>query len=236
MAAKIILVEPDQEQREQFLATLRGSSFEVCNIVDTNAEAVEIFDSVRPHLLVLRVVSGKLGAGAALERIKKKNRNVKAVVSYDVGSTHLLMKAYSQGAIAAIKQPFGMRKVIDKLTYAIASERYEKLGGPIVRLEHAVQVRCRKMGFLSRSRVGFCERLGMTDMDLNVDKPLQLYSVVRVEIIMPQPPGTMKFFARVEDVVQTRPDSSCCFLSLKDVSSEQRKKIEGFLIQAAKKF
>ena len=236
MAAKIILVEPDQEQREQFLAALRGSSFEVCNIVDTNSEAVDIFEAVRPHLLVLRLVSGKLGAGAALEKIRKKNRNVKAVVSYDVGSTHLLMKAYSQGAVAAIKQPFGMRKVVDKLTYAIASERHEKLSGAIVLLEHPVQVRYRKIGFLARSRVGFCERLGMTDMDMNIDKPLAIYATIRVEIMLPSPIGTMKFTARVEDMLQTRPDSSCCFLSLKDVSSDERKKIEGFLIQAAKKF
>ena len=79
MAAKIVLVEPDKEQREQFVNAIKGSPFEVSHFVDTNAEAVEQYDEMRPHLLVLRVVSGKLGAAAALDQLRKAVRREKGL-------------------------------------------------------------------------------------------------------------------------------------------------------------
>ena len=235
MAAKIVLVEPDKKQREQFANAIKGSPFEVSHFVDTNAEGVEQYDEMRPHLLVLRVVSGKLGAAAALDQLRKKHPHVKVVVSYDVRSTHLLMAAYSHGAIVAIKQPFRLHRVVEKLTYAIASERHEKLGGAIVRLEHPIQVRYKTGSLFSRSRPGFCERLGLSDMDLNTERAMKPRSELKVELLLPPPAGSLKFVGVIEDVEATRPDNWCAYISLKNVSSEMRTAIDGFLVKAARR-
>ena len=235
MAAKIVLVEADKEQQDQFFAAIKGSAFEVCHLAKTNSEAVELYDKLRPHLLVLPLVSETLGAAGALDRLRKINPYVKVVVSYDVRSTHLLMAAYSHGAVAAIKQPFRMHRIVEKLTYAIASERHDKLGGPIVRLEHPIQVRHKAAGWLTRTRVGFCGRLGLTDMDLNTEIPLKVKSERRLELLLPPPAGVLKFVGVIEDVESSRRDNWCAYVSLKNVSQETRGVIEAFLVKAAKR-
>lgn len=235
MAAKILLVEPDTEQRDQFLMAIKGAPFEVCHFAKTNAEAVQLYDKLRPHLLVLPLVSETLGAAAALDKLRKLNPAVKAVASYDVRSTHLLMAAYSHGAVAAIKQPFRLHRIVEKLTYAIASERHEKLVGSIVRLEHAIQVRYRGASWLSRSRVGFCERLGPTDMDLNTEVQLKVKAAKKLDLLLPPPTGVLRFAGVVEDVEMTRPDSWRAYVSLKNVSDETQAAIEAFVVKAARR-
>jgi len=235
MAARVILVEPDPEQREQFANAIKGSAFEVCQYTDTNKAAVELYDQLRPHLLVLRVVSSEMGAGNALDTLKKKNRDVKVAVSYDVRSTHLLMSAYSHGAISAIKQPFRLHRVVEKLTYAVASERHEKLAGAIIRLEHPVEVRYKGTSLFSWARVGFCERLGLSDMDLNTERSLKPRSGLKVDLLLPPPAGTMKVMGVVEDVESTRPDNWCGYISLRNMTTEMQSAIEAFLVKAARK-
>ncbi len=235
MAAKVLLVEPDKDARDEFVAAIKGSEFEVCHCSSTNAEAVEECDQVRPDIIVLRLVSGKMGAAAALEALRKKNHSVKTVGSYEVRSTHLLMAAYAHGVVAAVKRPFHLPRVVEKLMFAIAAEQHEKLNGPIVRLEHPLQVRYKAAGFLARSRVGFSERMGLTDMDLNTEKSLKVKAVVKSEILFPPPTGTMKFAGVVEDVEMRRAGNWCAYVSFKDTTPETRKAIESFLVKAARK-
>jgi AmiR/NasT family two-component response regulator len=239
MAVRLILVEPEEDQRDQFLNAVRGSAFEVCHISETNTEAVEAVNEVHPQLIVFRATSGKLGATQALDKLQRTRAGIKAVVSYDVRTTHLLMAAYSAGAVAAIKRPFGRHRVVEKLTFAIASERHERLGGPIVRLEHPVEVRYRGNSFFSFSKVGFCERLGLTDMDLNVVKPLKERSTLRLEIRLPEPHENLKYTGSVEAIEMTRPEMWCAYISLPNLTAADRKAdrkaIEAFLVKAAKR-
>jgi len=235
MAANVTLVEPDEDQRKEFLAAVKGSPFEVTKICETNAEAVGHYNKAHTDVVVLRLVSGKESAAAALDQLRKKDPRVRVVASYNVGSTHLLMAAYSHGAISAIKQPFHLHRVVEKLTFAVASERHEKLKGSIIRLEHPVEIRCKRGSFLARSCVGFCERLGTTDMDLNTEKVLKVKAKLRIEVMLPPPAGTLKFTGIVEHVDQTKVDNWCSYISLVDTTSESRKAIETFLVRAARK-
>jgi AmiR/NasT family two-component response regulator len=235
MAAKVVLVEPDPEQREQFLNAIQGSPFEVCEAVDTNVEAVAACERLRPHLVVLQLVSGKLGANPALRSLSQKHLHVRVVVSYNVQSTHLLMSAYKHGAVAAVKQPFKLHRVVQKLTFGIASERHEKLGGPIVRLEHPFEVRYKGSSLFSMSRRGFCGKLGFTDMDLNIEKPLKDKTVLKLELLLPPPTGTLKFTGVVESAEMTRPDNWCTYVALRGVATEQKAAVEKFIVKAAKK-
>jgi AmiR/NasT family two-component response regulator len=238
MAVRLILVEPEEEQREQFCATIRGSAFEVCHIAETNTEAVEAAKEVHPQLIVFRATSGKLGATQALEKLQREQSSIKPVVSYDVRTTHLLMAAYSAGAVAAIKRPFGRHRVVVKLTIAVASERHDKLGGPIVRLEHPIEVRYRGTGLFAFSKLGFCERLGLTDMDLNVEKQLKERTTIKVELVLPPPHANMRFIGTVEAVEMTRPKMWCAYISLPNLKAADRKAdrkaIEDYLVKAAK--
>jgi DNA-binding response OmpR family regulator len=235
MAANVILVEPDEDQQKEFLAAVKGSPFQVTKVCATNEEAVAHYDKAHTHVVVLRLLSGKEGAAQALDELRKKNPHVKAVASYNVGSTHLLMAAYSHGAISAIKQPFRLHRVVEKLTFAVASERHDKLRGAIIRLEHPVQVRYKNASLLALSHVGFCERLGTTDIDLNTEKPLKVKAKLKVDIMLPPPAGTLKFTGIVEDAEQTKVDNWCSYLSLANTTSGTRKAIEAFLVKAARK-
>jgi AmiR/NasT family two-component response regulator len=235
MSARVVLVEPDPEQREQFFHAIQGSAFEVCETVNTNNEAVEACERLRPHVVVLRLVSGKLGANPALRALDKKNLHVRAAVSYDVQTTHLLMSAYSHGAVAAIKQPFKLHRVVQKLTFAFASERHAKLGGAIVRLEHPLEVKYKSASLFSLYRTGFCERLGFTDMDLNIEKPLKDKTELKIELLLPPPAGTLKLTGVVEDAELARPGCWCVYVALRGVAKEQRATLERFIIDAAQK-
>lgn len=232
--ANVTLVEPDEDQRKEFLAALKGSPFEVTKICETNAEAIEHYNKAHTDVVVLRLVSGKESAAVALDQLRKKDPRVRVVASYNVGSTHLLMAAYSHGAISAIKQPFRLHRIVEKLTFAVASERHENLRGAIIRLEHPVEIRYKRGTFLASSRVGFCERLGTTDMDLNTEKALKAKTKLKIEVMLPPPAGTLKFTGLVEHVDQTKVDNWCSYLSLADTTSESRKAIEAFLVTAAR--
>jgi hypothetical protein len=157
------------------------------------------------------------------------------VASYDVRSTHLLMAAYSHGAVAAIKQPFRLHRVVEKLTFAVASERHASLAGPIVRLEHPLQVRYKTDSLLSFGKVAFCERLGLSDMDLNLERPPKPKTKLKLELMLPPPAEPMKLAGVVEAAEATRPDNHRVYLALKNVSSQQRAAIESFLVKAAKR-
>jgi CheY-like chemotaxis protein len=235
MATSVFLVEPDEERREEFAASIAGSQFEVTHFADINAEAVDRLEESRAQILVLRMVSGKLGAAVAIDRLRRRCPKCKFVVSYDVASTHLLMSVYSHGAVAAIKWPFHLHRVVEKLTYAIASEQRDKLAGPIVRLEHPLQVRCKVGSVFSFARVGFCERLGLTDMDLNTEKPFRVGNRLRLEIMFPPPTGTMAFRGTVEETEQTRLHNWCVYVSLTNTTEESRRLVESFLVKSARR-
>jgi len=235
MAAKVILVEPDEDERRQFARAVKGSAFEVSDFADTNAEALELYDKSFPHLIVLRLVSGRLGAAAALDKLHRTHPKAKVVLSYDVSSTHLLMAAYSHGAINAIKRPFAQRRVVEKLTFAIASEQHDKLVGAIVRLEHPVRVRFKPGSWMVFSRKGFCERLGLTDMDLNIEKPLKVKTSLKLELMLPPPAQSMKFEGSVEDIESTSVDNWRAYIALKNVPAADRRTIEAFLVRAARR-
>lgn len=235
MAAKVILVEPDEDERRQFANAVKGSAFEISDFADTNAEALDLCEKSLPHLMVLRLVSGRLGAAAALDKLHGKHPKAKVVLSYDVSSTHLLMAAYSRGAINAIKRPFGQHRVVEKLTFAIASERHEKLVGAIVRLEHPVQVRFKPSSWMGFSRTGFCERLGLTDMDLNTEKPLKVKTLLKLELLLSPSAKPMKFTGTVEDIESTGTDNWRAYIALKDSSVTDRRAIEAFLVRAARR-
>ncbi len=234
MPVKVLLVEPDEQQRDEFVNAIRGSRFQVVQVVETNAEAVDLYPEVRPHVVVMRLVSGKMGATDALDRLHKEHADAKCAVSYNVRSTHLLMAAYSHGALTSIKQPFGRHHVVQPLTFAVASERREKLGGPIVRLEHPLEVRYKGNSWFRRSRTGFCERLGLTDMDLNIDRELEPKDKYRLELRLPPPKEPLHFEGVVEETEEGRPGIFCNYLALKHVSDKQRKTLEEFLVEAAK--
>jgi len=235
MAVRVIVVEPDDEQRAEFSAAVGGSSFEVCRFTETNVEAVELHDELRPRVLVLSLVSGHQGAPAALDSLRRKNAHTKVLVSYTVSSTHLLMAAYAHGATAAIKKPFRLRRVVEKLTYAVASERHDKLAGPIVRLEHPVEVRHKSGSWFARCRTAFCERLGLTDMDLNAEAPLQPRARLRLQLLLPDPTGEIAFTGVVEAVEKTGHDNWCAYIALTNTTPETRRAIEAFLVTAAKR-
>jgi len=137
--------------------------------------------------------------------------------------------------VAAIKQPFHLHRVVEKLTFAIASERHEKLHGPIVRLEHPVEIKYKAGGLFSLPRVGFCERLGLTDMDLNTEKMLKERAKLKVDILLPPPAGTIRCRGVVEAVEQTKPENWCSYVALTDTTAETRRVIEAFLVKAARK-
>ena len=236
MAITVVLVEPDERQRAEFVAAIKGSAFEVSGFANSNTEGVELCGKVSPDILVLRLVCENVGAAAVLRLLHKKHPKIKAVVSYDAQSTYLLMTAYARGAVAAIKWPFRHRRVVEKLTFAVASETHEKLQGPIIQLEHPIRVRYKTGGVFSRQRVGFCERLGLTDMDLNVAKKApKLKSTVKLKLLLPPPDGAQEFIGVVEDGEATGLASTCCHISLKSVTKDAQRLIGSFLAKAARR-
>lgn len=235
MAVRVIVAEPDDEQRAEFSAAVEGSPFEACRFTETNEEAVELYDELRPQVLVLTLVSGHQGAPAALDALREKNARAKALVSYTVSSTHVLMAAYAHGAASAIKKPFRLHRVVEKLTYAVASERHDKLAGPIVNLEHPIKVRHKSGGWFARFRTAFCERLGLTDMDLNAEAPLQPKARVKLQLLLPNPTGEIEFAGVVEAVEKTGHDNWCSYIALTNTTPETRRAIEAFLVTAAKR-
>ena len=119
-------------------------------------------------------------------------------------------------------------------THALIAERREKLAGPIVRLEHPIEVRFKGGSLFARSRVGFCERLGLDDMNLNTEKPPRLHGELRLDLLFPPPTGPMRLAGTVEDVEVTRPRNWCAYITFKHVSAEDRKVMGEFLVKAAK--
>lgn len=234
VAARVILVEPDEQQRREFLAAIQGFPFKVCKCVDTNEQAVDACGKLRPHIIVMQLVSGKMGTIDLMNSLWKKKVNVKVVVSYTAITAYLLSAAYDAGAASAIKLPFSGHSVVEGLTFAMASVRHEKLSGPIVRLEYPIEVFFKTESLLAHSRIGFCERLGLEDMDLNTEKPPQPNAELRLELLFPRPMAPMKFTGTVKDLEQTRPQNWCAYITLKHVSDEERKIIGEFLVKAAK--
>ena len=112
---KIMIVEDEVIIAMSYIAELRNASFEVSEALVTGEEAVEIFSTINPDLILMDIaLKGKIdGIGAAKQIIKKKN----LPIIFMTGNSDIETKkrALALNPAGYMIKPINLRMLIGKI-------------------------------------------------------------------------------------------------------------------------
>ncbi len=186
-SATILVVDDEQKVRDSVEAVLRDEGFEVA-VAGDGPEALEMFATLHPALVLLDVWMPDMDGIELLERLRRDGRDVPVIVVSGHGNIEMAVKATRLGAVDFIEKPFSIDGLLSSVRRALnlpgggqphAGER-EQCDAPPPAVMDGPAVPQRTLG---RSVVG---------------RGLGLHSGVRTGLILhPLPPGSGIRFGRV---------------------------------------
>jgi two-component system chemotaxis response regulator CheY len=233
MPQRILLIEPDPDSRAELKRLIAGSNYQVVAELPDCEKAVEAYKKVKPDVVILPIVSPKVGGIPTISVIKKTDPEAKIVVTYDVSSMHQVMEAMQEGARGRVKKPFRDHRPLEKIVMATASILTEPHKGPVFEMGKHMMVHYKTGGFFSRKKVGLLETLGPTDLDLRAEQKIDLQQNIKVYLPLGENKETLELQGVVLAVKEIVPQQSYeMAVHLPNVDEEDRDKIEHFIVNA----
>ncbi|OGV64451.1 MAG: hypothetical protein A3K18_33890 [Lentisphaerae bacterium RIFOXYA12_64_32] len=124
MGSRILLVEPEANEREKFRHIIAGTKHELLKDVGCGTEAMGALDEVYPDMVVMSIDTPRSKSDverAGLKVILKilaKTSPPKVVMSYARGTEMLVVKAIQYGAAGAFERNDSRREVLEVLRKA----------------------------------------------------------------------------------------------------------------------
>ena len=120
MGSRILLVEPEANEREKFRHIIAGTKHELLKDVGCGTEAMGALDEVYPDMVVMSIDTPRSKSDverAGLKVILKilaKTSPPKVVMSYARGTEMLVVKAIQYGAAGAFERNDSRREVLER--------------------------------------------------------------------------------------------------------------------------
>ena len=158
-----VLVVDDQEALRSLLARLlEREGFDPVQAED-GAQAVELYKSEAPLVVVSDIMMPRMDGLALLNEIRRIDRNATVILMTGQGNEDVLLKALRGGATNFFKKPFNVRelieeirKVVDFRLEAARSSLFSPLpGGGNEAVRHAPRGLARSSPSSTRSRSSF---------------------------------------------------------------------------------
>lgn len=105
---------------------LTSNGFEVAGEAKNGSEAVSLYETQKPDLVIMDIVMPEMDGLAATEEIKKIDSNAKIVFCSAMGQRDMVMKALGMGARGFIVKPFDAEKLIQTVRKAALPGLAEK--------------------------------------------------------------------------------------------------------------
>ncbi len=209
MSARILLVDAEEEARDEFKKAIRNSQFQVVKEVVSGEEAILAYGEANPEVVVLDLSApgfrDRQGEGGLyiIKRLKAIDATACIVVAHTNQTKYLVMEALRIGARGSIKKPYLADKTID----AIGKAQIQKDGTVGVRM---VGVRLKKSlpilykkstdGFFTKQRNAVTEDISSSGIAIKTPEAIPEKTTLVIQIQIP----TKTIKAKVQ-VVRSKP-------------------------------
>ncbi len=102
---RILVVEDDEDMRENLRRILVGAGYEV-HLARNGAEAITVLETHPCHLVLTDLVMPKMGGLDLLEEIRRNEQNLPVVFLTAFGDRTTMIKAMEKGAVDFLTKPF----------------------------------------------------------------------------------------------------------------------------------
>lgn len=102
---RILVVEDDEDMRENLRRMLRGAGYEVCLAMD-GAEAMRLLRDQPCHLVLTDLVMPGMGGLDLLKEIRQQDQNLPVVFLSAFGDRATFARATELGAVDFVTKPF----------------------------------------------------------------------------------------------------------------------------------
>lgn len=116
MARRVMIVDDSMLMRKMVGDTLKAGGWEIAGEACNGADAVALYDKVRPDAVTLDIVMPGTDGLYALERIMVIDPSAKVVVVSALNQTKLVSEAIRKGAHDFIAKPFMPEQLQETMT------------------------------------------------------------------------------------------------------------------------
>jgi two-component system chemotaxis response regulator CheY len=121
MAKTVLIVDDVPFVRKTLAQILTDAQYQVVGEASDGAQAIELFQKLRPDLVTMDIVMPKMSGIDATRKIVKMSKNARVIVISAMGQENLVMEAINVGASDYILKPFTAADVIKTVEFVLMS-------------------------------------------------------------------------------------------------------------------
>lgn len=110
---KILIVDDSKQIRKSLRDILEKYEYDVVGEASSGTEAISLFNSILPDLVMLDIIMPKLGGIETLRILRSINKEVKVIMVSALDSLERVKECMKAGANHYILKPFEEAKVIE---------------------------------------------------------------------------------------------------------------------------
>jgi len=118
--ARILIADDSQFMRNILKNIIQKAGHEIVGEASNGREAVELFKTLNPDLVMLDIVMPEMDGLEALKKIKEINPSAKVIMCTGLGQQKLVVQAIENGAKGYIVKPFQAEFVIKEINRVLS--------------------------------------------------------------------------------------------------------------------
>ena len=124
MAKTVLIVDDIAFVRKTLSDILTQAHYQVVGEACDGAEAIELYQKLRPDIVTMDVVMPQMSGIDAARRILKMDRNAKVIIISAMGQDNLIMEAINVGAKDYIMKPFTAEDVLKTINRITSHDKH----------------------------------------------------------------------------------------------------------------
>jgi two-component system chemotaxis response regulator CheY len=120
MAKRILITDDALFMRVTLKNILSQNGYEVCGEATNGAEAVTLYQSLKPDLVTMDITMPEMDGLAALKAIRQHDPQARVVMVSAMGQKTMVVEAIQNGAKDFIVKPFQPDRVVEAIGKAAA--------------------------------------------------------------------------------------------------------------------
>ena len=121
---RILVVEDDEDMRENLRRILMGAGYEV-HLAQNGAEAIAVLEKHRYHLVLTDLVMPGMGGLDLLEEIRRYEQNLPVIFLTAFGDRATMAKVTEMGAVDFLTKPFRAASLLGIIQRILNSQTSE---------------------------------------------------------------------------------------------------------------